>query len=211
MIKGGSIVIEGDPWFCQMCMPLVSAILRGIAPHHLWGLRDQLGHPWCQIMECTPYDTRSESDFDFQDTHKEDSSEDERHLWLAIAYVRWKYSSSGSSQALQLKSIGSVSFSKEQFKDYLFTWWPYARLSDDWSYQPTGMHEGGIRWISGMEFRISGSYYWLLVLVPMFASLICGIPVRVAALLPSAEPFWSKITGTGIREKTARQKRLLSL
>ena len=118
-VKGDSIVVEGDNRFCTLCIPIVAAMRQRLSPEKLWERRYDLGPEWGQVLDDSPFHRNASSDFDIWPVYT-NRSRDERLFSMTIAYVRWRYSLSTASQALQLEIISIREFSREEFKEHVF-------------------------------------------------------------------------------------------
>ena len=108
-----------------------------------------------------------------------------------------------------------VSWSREDFVSHLLLWWPHADIQQapKFRYVPHFMDKGGLELQDGgAYFCAQGKASFQGTLMPMLASLMCGIPAEIAALLRSSDMFWSYICEVnGVEAVQAHRARLRSV
>lgn len=112
-----------------------------------------------------------------------------------ITYLMCEYNRSGGQWA-GAEALPSVSWSKSDSINSLMTWWPEAEIQDrgKFRYVPVWMDKGGLEMYEGGQyFSQQGKAPWQYALMPMAASLICGIPGEIAALLKASDRFWNHV------------------
>ena len=103
-------------------------------------------------------------------------------------------------------------WSKEDFVNNLMTWWPDAEIAAGarFRYIPTGLEKGGLEYYESNYFSVQGRPMWQAALMAMTASLMCGIPAEIAALLKACDVFWSVVMAEcgGVSAVTQHRNRI---
>lgn len=204
------ITVDGSSVLCQGLAPVVAGIRIRLDPKilrksfifHSYFYQLPIEVPHSSVSE-TPRIVRSDWDPDicwksYSECIEEESGRfqhEERVMSLVMDYLRSEFCRSlGQYQGGD--SLDSVGWSQEEFVNHLMLWWPDAEIQDagHFRYVPSGLEKGGIRWFdSGSYFSAQGRSAWQGAFMPMIASLICGIPAEIAALLKASDIFWSTI------------------
>ena len=135
---------------------------------------------------------REEDDEDFYSNR---FAQEENMMKIVMQYLRSEYVRSlGQFQGSE--AFKPIQWSQEDFVHNLLLWWPEAEIQNagHFRYVPNGLEKGGLRWFEpGSYFSAQGRAAWQGGFMPMIASLVCGIPAEIAALLKASDLFWSHI------------------
>ena len=200
------IAIQGSPTIIEGLYPIIAA--ARIRLHPSIARRTKAFMTFFDFMKWDPRRESPEpsvtSDF-FQKTWDEplDSEEfdsgrfahEEFMMDRVITYLKCEYNRSGGQWAGS-EALPTVSWSKSDFINSLMTWWPEAEVQDrgKFRYVPVWMDKGGLEMHEGGQYMSQqGKAPWQYALMPMAASLICGIPGEVAALLKASDGFWNQV------------------
>jgi hypothetical protein len=139
---------------------------------------------------------------------------EEEVMAQVMTYLKAEYSRT-LGQFHGANALPGVSWSAEDFVDHLMTWWSEAEInaSGRLRYVPSGLEKGGLEMHeTGDSFSCQGKAAWQGALMAMTASLMCGIPAPIAALLNASNFFWNQICREfGPDAVRTNRKRLLEI
>jgi hypothetical protein len=104
-------------------------------------------------------------------------SERDKTISQVIEYLRAEFSKT-SGQYCGCKTLGQIRWSEEEFVNHVLGWHSEAEIQtgSQLRYVPAGMPKGGLTYYyPGTRFSVQGSVEWLELLLPLLASLVCGM------------------------------------
>ena len=198
------ITIMGSPTICVGLSPILAALRIRLHPEIAkktnvfqsfyefmnWDPRRDTPEP--SVVDDTPpasWHQRVDED-EFQSGR---FAHEERVMQRVMRVLRGDFNrSQGQCQAGY--TLPGVQWSRSDFVNHLMTWWPEAEIQDraHFRYVPGWMDKGGLEMHEGGDyFSQQGKAQWQNAQMPMIASLVCGIPAEIAALLRASDQFWS--------------------
>lgn len=200
-----AIGIDGSPAMCQGLAPVLAGMRIRLDPEIL--KKTEIFHIFYSFLDFTPGISpvipRVVSDIDPTPRWPQiggrgdqiNFQEEEMMMSRVMTILMAEYSRT-LGQFHGACALPKVVWSREDFVNHLMTWWPEAEIHADgrFRYVPNGLEKGGLEiYETGDSFACQGKSAWQGALMAMTASLICGIPAPIAALVPSSNVFWNQI------------------
>ena len=213
-----AIAVDGSAALCQGLAPVIAAMRIRLDPEIAKKCRvfEEIFHDFVDYIGTSFLEARVISDFNFQFDdpsiqHDEAFTHEEKIMQQVMSVLQAEYSRT-QGQYHGANALPGVVWSQEDFVNHLMTWWPDAEIqaSGKFRYVPGGLEKGGLEMHeNGDSFSCQGRSAWQGALMAMTASLVCGIPAPIAALLPASNVFWNQISNEFGRESALEHRRRL--
>ena len=197
------VSIMGSPSICQGLAPILAAIRIRLDPE-ISKKTNLFGH-FFEFMKWDVYRELNVKESCVSDVPPKLWSDriddgdrfahEELQIGRALKVLMSSYNSS-QGQYAGADCWPNVAWSRADFVDQLMRWWPHADIKQapKFRYVPHFMEKGGLDLDDGGKYvGQQGKASAQGALMFMAASLVCGVPSEIAALLSVCDQFWSFI------------------
>ena len=206
------VSIMGAPSICQGLAPILAAIRIRMAPE-IARKTDLFRQVFFDFMNWDPRRGVSEitcvTDVPkFSGQWDQRFAHEELMMGRALRVLMGTYNES-QGQYQGITCFPNVVWSRDDFVTNLLLWWPHANIQQGpkFRFVPHFMDKGGLELEDGGNYiSQQGKASSQGALMIMAASLACGIPAEIAALLQTADQFWAFATITNGPESVAANR-----